>query len=309
MSDSPATAPPSPAETLAWEEARHQRTAVAAWAAGILSLAGGILTTIAFNGIPKFDDRVVGIGNALGDLAQGTAIPPGRSVAQLRYIGDHPAAFVAGPVLSAIGALLAFFVLAYLFKAARARNPTMSQFPLIAAAVGAVAYAIGTAVVGLMRVVEGSGLAADATNKDALDAISSGPIMVGTLVQLIGAFGMGLAFVLIGLNTMRLGLLTRFMGVLAMITGATFILPLDQQGIIRSFWLFAVGFLIARRWPRGVPPAWETGKAEPWPSRAPQRGPRAQSVPATPPETPAPQLPAGDDELTAGQRRKKRKKK
>lgn len=308
MSDAPAKAPQAPADTLAWEEAHHSRTAIAAWAAGILSILGGIVTTIAFNGIPKYDDRVVGIGQALGDLASGKDIPAGRTVAQLRYIGDHPALFIAGPVLTAIGALLAFFVLAYLFKAARARNPSMNQFPLIAAAVGAVAYAVGSAVVGITRVTAGAGLAADALNKDAVDALKGGAVMLGTLVQLIGAFGLGLAFVLIGLNAMRVGLLSRFMGVLAMIVGATFILPLDQQGIIRSFWLFAVGFLIARRWPRGMPPAWETGTAVPWPSSRPPRGAKAE--PAPPPETPAPQLPEGDgDGLTAGQRRKKRKKK
>ncbi len=108
---------------------------------------------------------------------------------------------------------------------------------------------------------------------------------------------------LVGLHAMRVGLLTRFMGILGMIAGATFVVPLDQQGIIRSFWLGAVGFLIARRWPSPVP-AWETGKAEPWPSN---RRPRAQrgGEPLPAPDTPAPTPP---DALSQGQRRKKRKR-
>ncbi|MCU0313174.1 MAG: hypothetical protein MUC84_03835 [Solirubrobacteraceae bacterium] len=308
MTTAPAKAPASPAEILAWEEANHMKVAVAAVVAGALSLMGGIVTAVAFGGIPKYEDKVVPIGQALGNLAQGTPIPPGRAVAQLRYIGDNPLPFLVGPLGTALGAALAFFVLAYLFKAARARTPSLSQFPLIAAAIGAAAYAVGTATVGIMRVSEGSSLAADATNRDALDAISTGPVVVGTLIQLMGAFGMGLGFVLISLNAMRGGLLTRFMGVLGMIVGATFILPIDQQQVIRSFWLIAVGFLIARRWPRGLPPAWETGRAVPWPSGAQARRERqAQAAPAEPPATPAPTLP--DDGLSQGQRRKKRKKK
>jgi hypothetical protein len=309
MSTAPTTAPPTPADTLAWEEANHRRAAVAAWLGGALSLIGGIVTTIAFGSIPQYDDRVVTIGQGLANLAQGTPIPPGRAVAQLRYIGDHPLPFLVGPLGTALGAVLAFFVLAYLFKAARHRTPSMSQFPLIAAAIGAAAYAVGTAVVGIMRVVKGTGLAEDATNRDALDAISTGPVVVGTLIQLIGAFGLGLGFVLICLNAMRAGLLTRFMGVLGMIVGATFILPIDQQQVIRSFWLIAVGMLISRRWPRGLPPAWETGRAQPWPSGAQARRERqAQDAAADPPPTAEPTLPAADDGLTQGQRRKKRKK-
>jgi hypothetical protein len=34
------------------------------------------------------------------------------------------------------------------------------------------------------------------------------------------------------------------------------------------FWLLALAALFARRWPQGMPPAWETGIAVPWPSSA-----------------------------------------
>src|SRR5215208_6708123 len=65
---------------------------------------------------------------------------------------------------------------------------------------------------------------------------------------------------------MRTGLLTRFMGVLGIICGAALVL-LPQNPII-VFWLLALAVLFARRWPQGMPPAWETGRAEPWPSAA-----------------------------------------
>jgi hypothetical protein len=70
---------------------------------------------------------------------------------------------------------------------------------------------------------------------------------------------------------MRVGLLTRFMGILGIIVGVTIgaglIIPIDSQGIIRSFWLGALGLLLVGRWPSGMPKAWATGAAEPWPTQ------------------------------------------
>lgn len=293
----------APEEILQAEEATRGRTAIAAWLAAICTLAGAVISGIAFGNLPDYDDRVVSINDALGQLAAGEEIPAGRAAAQLRYIGEHQLDYLIGPLLSAAGGLLMFFVLVYLFRATRARTQALGQLALIAIAVGAVSYAVGTAVVGVVRVIEGSNLAADATNADALDAIGAGPIVAGTIIQLLGSLSLGFAFVLVCLHAMRAGLLTRFMGTLGMIAGATFVLPLDQQGIIRSFWLGAVGFLIAGRWPSEIP-AWKTGRAEPWPSA---REARMAGRPAPAPETPEP-TPRPDDNLTQGQRRKKRKK-
>lgn len=302
------TAPADPQETLATEHATRTRVAICAWLAALLTLVGAVVSGLAFGKLPDLEKDVVTINDALGDLASGTAIPAGRAVGQLQYIGDHPLPFLAGPVLSAVGALFIFVVLHYLYRAVRARGGALSQAALIAIAVGVVTYAVGSALVGIMRVVEGSGLADDATNSDALDAIGSGPIVAGTILQLLGSLSLGFAFVLVALHAMRVGLLTRFMGILGMIAGATFVLPLDQQGIIRAFWLGAAGFLIAGRWPSPIP-AWETGTAVAWPSARQSREARAArgAGPAPAPETPAPALPPSDG-LTQGQRRKKRKK-
>ena len=301
--------PLPPAETLAAEDATRTRAAVSAWLAAILTLAGAIITGITFGRLPDFEDRVVTINDALGQLAAGNSVPAGRAVLQLQYIGDHQLEYAIGPILSALGALFIYVVLAFLFRATRARGGQLPTVAVIAILIGAIAYAVGTALVGVMRVVEGANLAADATNADALDAIGSGPIVAGTILQLLGSLSLGFALVLVALHAMRVGLLTRFMGILGMIAGATFVLPLDQQGIIRSFWFGAVGFLILRRWPSEVP-AWTTGSAEPWPSAREARDARAarRGEPAPAPETPAPTLPSSTGGPTQGQRRKKRKK-
>jgi hypothetical protein len=109
--------------------------------------------------------------------------------------------------------------------------------------------------------------AADKTNSAASDALSPPATLIGQVIWQAAALALGFAFVLIALNAMRVGLLTRFMGVLGIIVGVTFVLPLDQQGIIRVFWLGALGVLFLGRMPSGMPKAWTTGQAEPWPSQ------------------------------------------
>ncbi|HEY3019249.1 MAG TPA: hypothetical protein VGJ32_03610, partial [Solirubrobacteraceae bacterium] len=102
---------------------------------------------------------------------------------------------------------------------------------------------------------------------DALDEISSGgatPLL--NALGIAGQFAIAFAFVLIGLNAMRVGLLTRFMGVLGIIVGVLFVIPLGPLPIVQAFWLGALVPLFALRWPAGQPPAWITGRAEPWPS-------------------------------------------
>ena len=131
---------------------------------------------------------------------------------------------------------------------------------------------------------------------------------------------------------MRVGLLTRFMGVLGVIVGVAVapILPIDQQGIIRVFWLAALGVLFLGRWPSGMPKAWATGEAEPWPTqqqlreqrdgrasaaargraRAPRAGGRGAPAPP-PPAAPSPRRPdpaAAGTEHSASKKKKRKRR-
>ena len=82
---------------------------------------------------------------------------------------------------------------------------------------------------------------------------------------------------------MRVGLLTRFMGVLGIICGALIVLPiLSPLPIVQTFWLGAMALLLAGRWPSGLPPAWTTGEAMPWPSSAEVREAAPQAGGAAP---------------------------
>ena len=80
-----------------------------------------------------------------------------------------------------------------------------------------------------------------------------------------GTLAFAFSFVIVALNAMRAGLLTRFMGVLGIIVGALMVLPILPSPVVQIFWLGALGLLFIGRWAGGRGPAWETGKAEPWP--------------------------------------------
>jgi hypothetical protein len=135
-----------------------------------------------------------------------------------------------------------------------------------------------------------------------------------SLLGLPGALGLALVLVMISLNAMRVGLLTRFMGVLGIITGALQILPFGGPlPVVQCFWLLMLSLLILGHWPNGQPPAWRTGNAEPWPSSAKVRQERQRlaaerrgEVPA--PDEPEPEPVSAGPSPSASARKRKRKR-
>ena len=237
------SAPPSPQETLAYEADARGRVAVATWASGVLTIVGAVLSGVGISGLPDANDRVVTVLDAIGDLQSGSEIPPGRLAAQVQWLGDHAVLPIAGTLLVALGALLLFMPLSYLYRATKARNPQLTGFVIIMAAIGCVSFAVGRVASELSRYIGAAGFSGG-DNSQALDALTPPAYSVGQILMLLGGFALGFTLVMLCMNAMRAGLLSRFMGVLGMIVGATFVLPLDQQGVIRSFWLVALGFLI-----------------------------------------------------------------
>jgi hypothetical protein len=110
--------------------------------------------------------------------------------------------------------------------------------------------------------------------------------------------------------------------VLGAIVGALILLgPLSGSPtfIVQAFWLAMTGAVLLGRWPNGVPPAWTTGVAAPWPSQQElreqrgARGGRGDRGRASAPADAAPRPPAAAGSLTespspATSSRKKRKR-
>jgi hypothetical protein len=163
------------------------------------------------------------------------------------------------------------------------------------------------------------------TEKRAEDLLDDRNV-IGPVLGSAGTLCLAISLVLVGVNGIRTGLLSRFMGVLGVIIGALLVLPLfpGGQGTVQIFWTLALGFLFLGRWPGGRGPAWETGEAIPWPSAADRRelleeaepegadaGAEAESAVAADPESAAaadPEFATQADPARRTSRKRKRKR-
>jgi hypothetical protein len=120
--------------------------------------------------------------------------------------------------------------------------------------------------------------------------------------------------VLVSLNAMRAGLLTRFLGILGVIVGTLVIIQLGPFPVVQTFWLLALAVLFAGRRPGGDPPAWRTGREEPWPSQQEMAEQRRAAAEARRGGTPEPVEEEETEPVTAGaqsasaKRRRKRRR-
>lgn len=103
------------------------------------------------------------------------------------------------------------------------------------------------------------------TNEDiASESIKeTGLLTVGQFVGLAGTFALLFSLLYTGLWSMRTGLLTRFWGSLGMAVGVASLIGFSP---ITFIWFIYLGLLLSGAVPGGRPPAWEAGKAIPWPT-------------------------------------------
>ena len=227
-------------QTLAWEAQRRTPAAVATALAGILTLAGQIyLQTQVTSDFPT-----VGELQALTPALQGLAnaeVNPGA--AGIEFLNSKAGAIIATSVVTSIGTLLAGFAVLYLWQAARARRPETPTFARWTTIGGAVAVALMSVVLQVIVAINASSFV-DGTDRsrDAVEAVhrDSGLVVVQS-IALAGQLAFAFSFVIVSLNAMRAGLLSRFMGVLGIIVGVLFIIPLGSPlPVVQCFWLLAL---------------------------------------------------------------------
>ena len=274
-------------DQLDLERRRAPLAMIGACLAAVLPLAGGIAVVSTIRDEPKST--------------------PGRLI----YIHDHSGKFVLYSILLGLGALALVFPLRYLYEATKARKPALPRVALFCALFGPVVY--GIVQVGLQAVlVNKAATFADPahgnqTYEEAKRVYDSGEVRVFQFLGLGAQLALGFAFVMICLNAMRVGLLTRFMGVLGIIVGVLFVVPLAPgPPVVQSFWLAALAALFAGRWPSGIPPAWITGRAVPWPSQQALREQRESSLEPEPAAAGA--APSSGQRGGSSSRKRKRKK-
>src|SRR3954466_1571965 len=279
-----------PDDPLAREARTGPRAAFAAGLAALCGLTGSIITALLNGQGPAAESNVVTLGDALTNAAPGRPQPQGHGATVLIYQGNHAIAFTIGGLLIAIAAVAAYPAMAYLYGAAHARG-RVPRAALILTAVGAAGAGVGIAVsqTGLTVAAASFVDAADHTNSAAVDTTNAPLVIAAATLGAISSVLLAIGFLLICLHAMRVGLLTRLMGIVGMFAGATIVIrDLDPFGAIRSFWLAALALLILRRPPRGRPPAWSVPEAVPWPTQQEVREQReAQRRERGEPERPA----------------------
>jgi hypothetical protein len=219
---------------------------------------------------------------------------PGAPLKAIDFLDDKATPLLLGATVSAIGLLALAVVLGFLARATRARQPTLHRGVLVVAVGGAVGLAVSQLVLQFAIGARVSDFVDSGSRNyfEARDLLSSGAVIAAQTISLAATLALAFGLVLISLNAMRVGLLSRFLGYLGIFVGVLTVFPIGSPiPIVQTFWLIAIAMMLLQQWPRELYPAWRTGKAEPWPSArdaARAEGPAAEPAPA-PAAGPAPQ--------------------
>ena len=246
------------ADQLQWEARLGRPAAAAAFAAGVLVLAGQVVFQMIF------EDR------------------PGLEVLPefLVSVDENPGTLIASRAIQAVAALCLIVVFYYLFRAIRHRNPDLPAWFVYLVVIGPACYAIAQVIGALNQIdiatefVDGEPIRGEAGDERADQVSEDGQNVPTAVFGLLGSVLVAFLFVMLPLRARRVGLMSPFMGILGVIAGILLVLPLlpGVPVIIQAFWLGALGLLFLGNWPGGRGPAWETGEAVPWPSPQQRRG-------------------------------------
>lgn len=96
------------------------------------------------------------------------------------------------------------------------------------------------------------------------DARGAGLLRVSNIVGVVGGLMFGLWISLTAVETMRVGLSTRFLGIFGIGAGVTTAIGIQISSALFLAWLGSMGLLAFGYWPGGRPPAWDEGRAISW---------------------------------------------
>lgn len=243
------------AETLQAEARERPRMTIVAIVAAFFTLAAPVVGIIVLKDAPD---------NLIGEALQRQ---------------QHLAGIALSAVCSVIGLLAITATLDFLFRATRARRPELpwQLRPLLW--VGGAGLAILLIVLQVVTSVKLNHFV-DHGSQTYEEARAVNDQGAAAYVGILAQFAFAGAFVTIAVSAMRVGLLTRFLGYLGVISAVLFVIPLVPIPIVQAYWLGALAMLFAGRSPNGTPPAWQSGEAMPWPSPAEMREQRVRDAEA-----------------------------
>jgi hypothetical protein len=269
---------------LQWEKQWARPAAVAAMLAVLLQFVSFVLQATAFADRPDGDRGV------------------------LIALDENAAQTVAAAAGQALSVALIVAVLFYLLRATTHRRDVPAGMVGILA-ISPVLTAVGLiwSQLDIIDIAHGFTDSGGQTGKGAeerAEDLVEDREQAAVFLALAGAIALAFSYIIVSLNAMRAGLLSRFMGILGVIVGVLIVIPLlpGVPSIMQIFWLGAVAVLALDRWPGGRGPAWETGRDDPWPTAAERQGaPRPEEDAALEAAEPEPQA-------RRSSRKRKRKK-
>jgi uncharacterized membrane protein len=245
--------PVSAEAQLQYESRVHNRQAVIAIVAGVLVMAGSIVGLIGPHA--KVNELTLGL------------------------ITDHKrgALDIIAGVINALFQIALGLTLVYLYRCAKARRPEAPSFMVILAVAGAALSAVCVIVNPIvLHSKVNTFVSTGAQTYDEASRLTSGAGLLALQIGAqVGSLLLAIGVVLIALQAMRVGLLPRPLGYIGIIAGALIVFPIIVVPVVQMAWLLAVGYLLSGRWASGVPPAWRSGEAVPWPSSNEMRARRA----------------------------------
>jgi hypothetical protein len=280
------------ADTLAWEARHRPRAAIAAAFGAFAILAAALFSNLLFTDAPRS-----WFGEALGRAIAPGPLEDARSlqVPFYEFYDERSGLVLLGSAIRAIGWLATGWALYVLARAAMARREALPKPSSICRCSPGVISALATVAVDLSsKFAVDDFLAGPRTVASAQDVTAEGLLVLGQFLGLAGAFAAALSFGFIAFNAMSAACSRASWGVLGILVGVLLVFPIGSPiPIVQSFWLGALAVLFLDRWPGGAPPAWRTGRAEPWPTTAELREQRmagaskpAPSRIASPPRCP-----------------------
>lgn len=265
-------------EQLDWEARWAKPAALAAFATVVLLIAAAVLSQITLS-----------------------SAEPGETAELLTAIDENSGGFIASSVIKALSFVTLVGVLLYLGRATIARRPESPGMLVWLGAIGPILLALVQVVFALDRVDTADRfVASGAQTESRADALAEEASVAIAAIGAAGTLAIAIAFVFISINAMRVGLLTRFMGIIGAIIGVLYVIPFGVGPFVTVFWLAALGVLFLGHWPGGRGPAWETGEATDWPSGLARQQPDQQDL------EPSPDEPDSDSESPRRRKRKRR---
>ncbi len=269
---------PSPSEIseqVEHESERRARLGVPAFAGGFLYFLSAIVVTSTLSSAPT-----VGLLQGLAPALRGEANPAiSPRAVEVKYISHHALPLIAGSVIKSVALVALTLVLVLLLDAARFRRPETWAYARPLVLVGG----FGLAAINIIHQIVGSirahsfAVGHDFTSHAVEQALTKGTVNVGSqYLDLLAALALTAGMIVVSINAIRVGLLTRWMGVIGIFSGILILLPIGGATleIVPAFWMLGMGMLYLGRWPNGDPPAWQAGEARPWPTQAERRAER-----------------------------------